>query len=188
MNKRITIENREIVYKIKRSRRARNLRLTIYCDGGLVATLPNRLDENLVEKFIREKSAWILKKVDFFLSSKWQSKNRLFLKSSRKEYRNNKDKARAFIGSRLEHFNQFYGFSWRKISIRAQKTRWGSCSRKGNLNFNYKILFLPEKLADYIVVHELCHLREFNHSRKFWNLVAKAIPDYREIIKEIRGL
>ncbi len=68
-----------------------------------------------------------------------------------------------------------------------QRTKWGSCSKKGNLNFNYKIALMPEKIADYIVVHELCHLKEFNHSRKFWNLVVKIIPDYLEIKKELKN-
>ena len=85
-------------------------------------------------------------------------------------------------------FNQIYGFQYNKINIRNQKTRWGSCSKKGNLNFNYKIALLPEKYADYIVVHELCHLKEFNHSRSFWNLVARTIPDFRERKKRIKNI
>ena len=81
---------------------------------------------------------------------------------------------------RLEYFNTFYNLKYNKIVIRNQKTRWGSCSKRGNLNFNYKIALLPEKMADYIIVHELCHLAEFNHSKNFWNLVAMQIPDYKE--------
>lgn len=77
-------------------------------------------------------------------------------------------------------FNRNYKYSWNKISIREQKTRWGSCSQKKNLNFNSKIALLPEKLAEYIVVHELCHLGEFNHSKRFWNLVEKILPDYKQ--------
>ena len=73
-----------------------------------------------------------------------------------------------------------------KINIKNQKTRWGSCSKKGNLNFNYKIALLPQHLADYIIVHELCHLGEFNHSRSFWNLVAKVFPEYLGIRNELR--
>lgn len=90
------------------------------------------------------------------------------------------------INSRLEYFNQFYGFKYNKVSVRNQRTRWGSCSNKGNLSFNIKILFLPEKMRDYIIVHELCHLKEFNHSKNFWSLIEKTIPDYKNIHQKIR--
>ena len=103
-----------------------------------------------------------------------------------KKYIENKDKALSIVKDRIEYFNTFYNFKWNRIVIRNQKTRWGSCSRKGNLNFNYKIAFLPPKSADYIIVHELCHLGEFNHSQKFWNLVAQTIPDYLAIRKDLR--
>ena len=86
---------------------------------------------------------------------------------------------------RVDHFNTTYKFKFNRINIKNQKTRWGSCSNKGNLNFNYKIVLLPERLADYIIVHELCHLKELNHSKKFWNLVAKAMPDYPQIRDEL---
>jgi len=59
------------------------------------------------------------------------------------------------------------------------RSRWGSCSVSGNLNFNYKLIHLPEDIAEYIVAHELCHLAEFNHSKKFWELVSKTIPDHK---------
>ena len=103
-----------------------------------------------------------------------------------KKYKKNKDKALSIVKDRIEYFNNFYNFKWNRIVIRNQKTRWGSCSRKGNLNFNYKIALLPPKSADYIIVHELCHLGEFNHSQKFWDLVAKTIPDYLVIRKDLR--
>ena len=103
-----------------------------------------------------------------------------------KQYQENKEKARMIAKERLEYFNTFYNFKWNKIAIRNQKTRLGSCSRKGNLNFNYKIALIPQKASDYIIVHELCHLGEFNHSENFWNLVAKTIPDFKEMRKDLR--
>ncbi|NTW75727.1 MAG: M48 family metallopeptidase, partial [Candidatus Moranbacteria bacterium] len=72
------------------------------------------------------------------------------------------------------------------VSVRDQKTRWGSCSGKGNLSFNWKLLLLPEPMADYVVVHELCHLKEFNHSSRFWELVERSIPNARHIARELR--
>ena len=88
---------------------------------------------------------------------------------------------------RIAHFNKEYGFVFKKISIRNQKTRWGSCSKTGTISFNYKIALLPPQLRDYIIVHELCHVGEMNHSRRFWALVARTIPDYASLRKELNG-
>ena len=97
-----------------------------------------------------------------------------------------RSKALELAQERVAHFNKAFNFRFNNINIKNQKTRWGSCSRKGNLNFNYKIALLPQRLSDYIIVHELCHLGQFNHSQKFWNLVARAMPDYLDIRKELR--
>ena len=94
--------------------------------------------------------------------------------------------ARAFVLERIAHFNRTYRCAIRKVFIRNQKTRWGSCSKKGNLNFNYRIIALPPSIADYIIVHELCHLKEFNHSKRFWDLVARVIPEHKAIRRELR--
>ncbi len=103
-----------------------------------------------------------------------------------REYLENKEKALFLAKERLNYFNDFYHFKWNNVTIKNQKTRWGSCSRKGNINFNYRIATIPQKYSDYIIVHELCHLEEFNHSDKFWNLVSKTIPGWKEIRKNLR--
>jgi predicted metal-dependent hydrolase len=89
--------------------------------------------------------------------------------------------------AKVKQWNLYYNFSHRKISVKNQKTRWGSCSKKGNLNFNYKIVHLPENLVNYLVVHELCHLKEFNHSKNFWSLVGQTVPDYKKLRRELRS-
>jgi predicted metal-dependent hydrolase len=94
--------------------------------------------------------------------------------------------ARNFVDNRISYFNKFYNFKINRVAIKNQTTRWGSCSSKGNLNFNYKIIYLKPVLADYLIVHELCHLGELNHSKKFWALVLKTIPDYAKTNKELR--
>ena len=88
--------------------------------------------------------------------------------------------------NRFEYFNKFYSYKWNRIFIKNQKTRWGSCSKRGNLNFNYRIALLPPEAADYIIVHELCHLKEFNHSRNFWKLVEQQIPNYKILHKALK--
>ena len=97
-----------------------------------------------------------------------------------------REQARRFVENRIKYFNGFYNFKINRISIKNQSSRWGSCSEKGNLNFNYKIIYLRPALADYLVVHELCHLGQLNHSKKFWALVQQTIPDYVKLNKELR--
>lgn len=95
-------------------------------------------------------------------------------------YKVYRELARAIVHERLEHWNEVYGFTYQRVAVRNQRRRWGSCSEHGNLNFNYQIILLPETLMDYVIVHELCHLAELNHSKAFWEHVARALPDYKE--------
>ncbi len=106
--------------------------------------------------------------------------------ASKAQFAQYKAQAETLVRERLEYFNAIYNFKYNKITIRNQRSRWGSCSKKGNINFNYKIALISPELADYIIVHELCHLGEFNHSKKFWDLVAKTIPEYRERRAELK--
>jgi len=182
MKRRIELDKNKIEYTLRTSKRARCLRLSVRCDGNLVVTAPQYLSENAVEQFILQKSKWIIDKLNYFKSMS----DRIFFRSSKKDYLENKGKALILTKERIEHFNTVYGLKFNKISIKNQKTRWGSCSRKGNLNFNYKIALIPEKLADYVIVHELCHLKEFNHSAKFWKLVSITMPDYLKLRKELK--
>jgi len=185
MQKRITLENKEVVYSVRESTRARCLRITIHPGGELSATLPQGMSINKLEYFIQQKANWILRKIKLAQKRK---PSILLPKSSRREYLAVKGQALKLAKQKIEEFNAIYNFRHQKISIRNQKSRWGSCSRKGNLNFNYRIVHLPEKYLDYIIVHELCHLEQFNHSKNFWELVGQAIPNYKEIRKEIRNL
>lgn len=95
-------------------------------------------------------------------------------------YRKHKEAARKVIVARLEVLNaEHYGLTYGRVAIRNTKTRWGSCSSDGNLNFHYRLAFLPQELMDYVLIHELCHLQELNHSRAFWALVAQADPEHK---------
>jgi len=105
-----------------------------------------------------------------------------------KLYTEHKESARSLIHSRLEHWAPLCGVSYKKVAIRNQKRSWGSCSSLGNLNFSYKLLFLPHCMRDYIIVHELCHLKELNHSERFWSEVELVMPEYRYYMKELRHM
>jgi predicted metal-dependent hydrolase len=92
------------------------------------------------------------------------------------------------VHAKLDHWNQLYNFTYNRVTIRNTRSRWGSCSSKKNLNFNYRILFLPPELQDYLIVHELCHLQEMNHAPQFWSLVAQQVPDYQLRMQQLRAL
>jgi predicted metal-dependent hydrolase len=183
--KSIDLQDQIIEYKLRESRRARCLRITIYPGGELAATLPQGMNLERLEDFLRQKSDWILRKMDL---AKKRKSGLILPRASRKEYLTKKSEALAIAKKKIKYFGELYNLMPKRLCIRNQKTRWGSCSQKGNINFNYRLVHLPEKFLDYVVVHELCHLKEFNHSERFWNLVAVAIPDYKSIRKEIRSL
>ena len=172
-----------IKYEIRRSSRARSVRITILGRDEVIVTAPARVSAELIERFVRSKSDWIESK----LARLRLLPDHMFLQSSKKDYEQFKKAAHVIAEQRLAHFNASYGFDFKKISIRNQKTRWGSCSKTGTVCFNYKIALLPPHLADYIIVHELCHIGEMNHSKKFWALVARTIPDYRSLRAELNG-
>jgi len=174
----IIIRGRSITYALKSSKRAKKLRLTVGC-SGLTAVAPYRLSQGIVESFIQEKAAWIIKSLDLFNKS-------IFLGKKECDFESDKEKAMLFVKSRLEYYNVFYDFKYAEVRVKDQRTRWGSCSGKRNLNFNFRLLRLPQELADYVIVHELCHLKELNHSRRFWLLVEKAIPDCQSRRKKLK--
>jgi predicted metal-dependent hydrolase len=122
----------------------------------------------------------------FRISSFIRLRRSVYHTRSRKLYLANKEATRALVHERVSHFNSYYKLPVGKIAIRNQRSRWGSCSRKGNLNFNYKLVFLPPALQDYIIVHEICHIREFNHGHGFWSLVGETMPEWKILRNELK--
>ncbi len=168
-------------YVIKKNKRSKSIRISVNGNGEVVVTMPYRLPKYFAERFVESKRDWINEKVG-------EMKNKpqkLLAHYSAKDFKEHKERARELVNERIEHFNKFYNLDFKNIVIRNQKTRWGSCSGKKNLNFNYKIIFLPSELADYLIVHELCHLAQMNHGPKFWSLVAEQIPEYKERRKQL---
>lgn len=175
----IQVHDRTIPYTVRRSTRARHVRISVNCDGAVLVTHPIRLPFVRIEEIVSKKLGWIMSKIEFFQKLG-------VIQVSREESIKLRGDAFKLVRSRIEHFNKFYGFSVGNVFIRNQRTRWGSCSRRGNLNFNYRIARLSSELVDYIVVHELCHLAELNHSKKFWKLIEQTQPRYNELRKALK--
>lgn len=122
-----------------------------------------------VESFIEKHTDWIKKRMD-------QEEQSLIDKDKIHEY---KKLARQVITQKVQYFAKKYGFEYNSIRITSARTRWGSCTSQKNLNFSYKLVLTPDEAIDYVVVHELCHLRQMNHSAKFWKEVESILPDYQ---------
>jgi len=183
MKKYITVNGQDIPIRSIVSKRVKYARIEIRENMEIVAKRPLWMSENMMDGFIVKKRRWIERALKSFAG-----KNTLGIpKHTKKEYARYKEKARKTIQERIDYFNSFYGFPYNKVFIRNQKTCWGSCTQRMNLNFNYKLIFLPQEIFDYVIVHEICHLKELNHSEKFWGLVSKAIPHYRRLRKELKN-
>jgi len=177
-------ERAHIQYTVRTSKRARYMRLAVYCDGAVVLTAPAGVDTSVIERFFEDKKLWILKKIEAFRSAGLK----LVRIQHAGDYRNRKNEALALVLDRVAHYNKTLGVSYNSLRIKNQKSCWGSCSRKRNININYRILHLPKEMQDYIIVHELCHLKEFNHSKRFWSLVETLVPDYRDVRARLKRL
>lgn len=101
---------------------------------------------------------------------------------------NEKKQIKSAFLNKIKHFSNIMNVTFNRIAIKNQHTRWGSCSSLGNLNFNYRLYFLPEKYMDYVIVHELAHRLQMNHSKEFWNIVAKYCPDWKALRKELKSI
>jgi predicted metal-dependent hydrolase len=188
MNEESSLKIGNIPYAVFQSARARSMRITIHRNGEVKVTVPYGFPRFLVSRFVSKKQKWISDKVTHFLKHPVIEGNSLLRSRSRRDFLAHKKEARELVVARIEHFNRHYDFAYKKITIRNQKSRWGSCSHKGNINFNYKIVYLPPELQDYIVVHELCHLKQMNHSRAFWDLVGEQVSDHKELRKMLKGI
>lgn len=180
--KEIILLGESFAYTHKVNTRSKRMRLVIHHDGRVIITTGKRVSDEAVQSFLKEKSSWIKDKVTYFKNN---PKTSLTLKADEEVFLYKK-KALEIVKERLLHFNLYYNYAYGKVTIKDTKGRWGSCSSKGNLNFNYKIALLPRELADYIVVHELCHLKEMNHGERFWALVEKQMPHHKQLRKELK--
>lgn len=176
-------DNEIIEIPIIRSKR-KTLGLEVKYDGTVNARVPMRAPREIIERFIREHEAWIIRKRQEWSLSGNNRDDMSGLPPI--ETKEGKAKIRQYIEGQVEYYAKIMGVTYGRISMRNQKTRWGSCSSNGNLNFNNRLLFVPKELVDYVVVHELAHRKEMNHSNAFWNVVEKYMPDYKERRKKLR--
>lgn len=174
-------EKREILIDVVYSGRS-TLGLEVSRNGQVKLRAPRRVSDRALQNFARQKEAWIIEKY-LMMEEKRKAESLQqdpdYVKDPALEqaYRR---QAKARLEERAAYFASRMGVSYQRISVRAAKTRWGSCSAKGNLNFHWKLILMPPQVLDYVVVHELAHRKEMNHSPAFWAEVEKILPDYRE--------
>ena len=161
----------KISYRLIRSAR-KTIAIQIEPNGEVTVRAPRRMSQAAIEQFVAGKSSWIEKHRP--------KQSEVLPKFTDEEIRALARQAKAVIPERVAHYADLVGVTYGSITIRSQRTRWGSCSGKGNLNFNCLLMLAPAGVVDYVVVHELCHRKEMNHSARFWAQVEGILPDYRQ--------
>jgi predicted metal-dependent hydrolase len=182
MQKTVEIGGIDMPYTIRSNSKSKKISIRVQEGGKISVTKPTRVPVRYIEGLVASKKDWIASQVDRMASKP----KKLLSHYSSADFEKYKDEAYNLVDAKISHFNKFYKYDIERVTIRNQSTRWGSCSRRKNLNFNYKIVLLPDELQDYIIVHELCHLSQMNHSKKFWDLVALQIPDYKDRIHVLK--
>jgi len=161
-----------IPYTLIRSDR-KTISIVIKPNEEVEVRCPRRCSRREADAFVLSKEEWIREHLRTI------AQRQQLPELSETEIRILAQKAAQILPVRVRHYAEIAGVSYGRISIRSQRTRWGSCSAKGNLNFNCLLMLCPEEVQDYVVVHELCHRKELNHSAAFWAAVEKLCPDYR---------
>lgn len=170
----------DIKIEIIRSSR-KTLAIEIRPDMRVIVRAPHRAPNGYIEQFISDRADWIVEHLRRMEQKNRQCNDTLPVKKlSNNDIKKLADKACTCILGRVAHFAPLVGVTYGRITIRNQRTRWGSCSSRGNLNFNCLLMLAPPEVIDYVVVHELCHRKEMNHSQLFWNEVARVLPGYAE--------
>ncbi|MBQ0110708.1 MAG: M48 family metallopeptidase [Oscillospiraceae bacterium] len=168
------IKNADTVYS-----RRKTLAIEVKKDGSLVIRAPLFTPKKTVDKFVQSKKDWIIKAVERVKVQQTQRQNVLPLTNEQKAAL--KKQAMEYIPKSVMVYANAAGIKYGKISYRFQKTRWGSCNRKGDLSFNCLLMLAPQPVCDSVIVHELCHIKHFDHSQKFYKEVERLMPDYKNV-------
>lgn len=173
------MENKEkIEIEIIKSNR-KTIAIEVRQDLRVIVRAPKRASNREIMKFVEQKQDWIAKHLAY-MQIRYEETRRVKEKQfTDDDIRKMKDEAKRVIPDRVKYYAGIMGVTFGKITIKNQKNRWGSCSSKGNLNFNCLLMMTPDKVRDYVVIHELCHLKQMNHSKMFWAEVEKVMPDYK---------
>ena len=161
----------------KKSNKAKNINISIESNKSIRVSVPKFLTYKYAEYIVYTKIDWIKKSIEK-LSQKTQI--------NRNNISFNKEKAKLFLLKRTYHLAKNNNFSINKILIKNQKTRWGSCSQNNNINLNIQLYRLPKELIDYVIFHELVHIYVKNHSKEFWDLLGKFVPNVRAVDKKLK--
>lgn len=175
-------------YSIIYSRR-KSVSIEVRPDNRVIVRAPERCPRSFIDSFIYKKADWVMKHLELNQQRQKEKEQRppepKLTDSQRRRYI---ETARSIFTQKVAYYARIMGVTYNRIAIREQKTRWGSCSSKGNLNFNYRLHYLPQELMDYVVVHELSHRIHMNHSRDFWALVGQYDKDYKLHQTQLRNI
>ena len=176
----LDIEELKIPIELKRAKR-KTLAVTITPEGGLLIKAPEKMPEREIKRFLEQRRFWIYKQTKHMMATNADRIHR-----SEEEINKLREQARTVLTEKTDYYKSVLGVDYKRLRIGDQKTRWGSCSSKGNLNFNCLLMLAPPDVLDYVVVHELCHRKEMNHSKAFWNEVEKVLPNYKESVRWLK--
>ena len=170
------MKNKQTITVIRSDRRSISLEITPA--GEVIVRAPKRMPEAEIRRFVKEKSSWLEKHLSKRAAEQELLEAEGFFTDA--EITQMKKLAKQIIPAKVAYFARLMGVTYERIAIRKQKTKWGSCSRDGNLNFNCLLMMAPPEVLDYVVVHELCHRLEMNHSARFWAQVERVLPEYKK--------
>jgi predicted metal-dependent hydrolase len=163
------------------STKAKHLNISVRPFKGVRVAVPKGVSLKKAEQFLRSNTKWIQKRL-----AKMNQLEKVHKDVSEKLIRIDRKEAKKILVARLKRLAEIYGFTYNKVFIREQKTRWGSCSAKNNISLNVKLLLLPEKLMDFIMLHELVHTRIKNHSKYFWAELLKIEPAGKALAAKVK--